>query len=323
MRDWNRVRQRKKFPMNIASHLVNDDMNEEDVALVYAMMMKSIIVEIIEMTEPSIKISDHGDYILEAIKSTILMTGKVLNLVDEAENISKVEESSGNLTDLIYIKITDLQLAINENVSESTPPMTSTNDLFKNYLTYALDGLPEAQFAFDDDLVLTSEPDMFYLKQIAKLIRETPTNHLEMYLWWTVIEDMIPYTTTELRHIYFSHVKALFGVDAESASRSSYCASATNKLMGPAVSSLFVDDRFLADVKPQVAIMLDNIKGAFESLAERAEWMDSETRVKTLQKLRKMGVFIGFPELVLNETLLDDFYLGVSMRIHQSVKNQH
>lgn len=303
--------------MDFASQLVNENMNEEDVALVYALMMKNIIAEIIQMTDPNIKINENADEILEAIKSTIQFTGKILSLVDEAENISKIEESSGNLSDLIYIKITDLQQAIDENVTaDSTPAMTSTNELFKNYLTLVLEGIPEAQFEFEDNLVLTSEPDLFYLKQVAKLIRETPTSQLEMYLWWTVVEDMIPYTTTELRHIYFSHVKALFGVDADSVSRTTYCASATNKLMGPAVSSLFVDHQFLDEVKPQVAIMLDNIKSAFESLAVKAEWMDSETRMKTLQKLKKMAILIGFPELVLNETLLDDFYTGVSEQLY-------
>lgn len=167
-----------------------DQLNDEDVTLVYGLLMKSVILEIIKLTDPSFKIDENSENILEGIKSTIEITGKILSLIDEAENISKVEDSNGHLSDLVYIKISDLQNAIDENVNESSSSKTSTNEVFKNYLSMILEGLPEGPFAYEDDIVLTSEPDMFYLKQMAKLIRDTPTSHLEMYLWWTIVEDL-------------------------------------------------------------------------------------------------------------------------------------
>lgn len=299
--------------MNLAEPFSDDSedkLKEEDVSLIYALLMKGVILEIIKLTDPSIKIDENAENIIESIKSTLEFTGKVLNLANEAENISKVETDSGNLSDLIYIKIADLQHAIDENnVNESTS-ITATNELFKRYLFTILEGIPEASFG-EDDIILTSEPDLFYLKQISKLIRETPPPQLEMYLWWSVIEDLILYTTSDLRHIYLSHVNALFG-DVNPAPRSTYCASATNNLMGPAISSLFVETQFLEEVKPHVAVMLENIRSSFKYLVEKAEWMDNLTRQKTLVKLNKMKSYIGFPELVHNSTILDAFYRGVS-----------
>lgn len=274
--------------------------------MAYFMLMKSVIVELVKTADPSIKF-ENEDVIKEAVSASHEMTRKVYAFIEIAENISRTEDSNGNLSDLIYIKIADLQEAVD---AESPSSDATQAKVFEEYINQILEGLPEAQFSLQHDMIITSSPDMHYLKLVIKLIRETPPNHIEMFLWWTTIEELLTYTTSDMRQLYYSYMKIMgFDVGFE---RSTLCASAINKLMGYSVSSLVVDEDFLSEIQPRVQRMVKNIQNSFEYLVEKSNWMDDETKIRTLKKSSKIKTLIGFPEWILDNEKLDDFYKGVS-----------
>jgi predicted metalloendopeptidase len=126
------------------------------------------------------------------------------------------------------------------------------------------------------------------------------------------VEDLILYTTSSMRALYQEYSKMITSVESTQ-SRTSYCTSAVNKLMGMAVSYLIVDDKqFLNTTKPKVEMMLDNIRLAFNTLVKNTTWMDYKTQLKTSEKSESMKSLIGFPEWILNKTELENYYKGVS-----------
>src|SRR5699024_7066218 len=58
--------------------------------------------------------------------------------------------------------------------------------------------------------------------------------------------------------------------------------------------------------------MIRNIKNEFMLILEEVEWMDDETRNDAKKKAQIMEEHIGFPEYILNSTLLDKDYEHVS-----------
>lgn len=114
-----------------------------------------------------------------------------------------------------------------------------------------------------------------------------------------------------MRQLYYDYSKMITGIETAQ-SRSSYCTSATNKLMGMAVSYLIIDDKdFTLKTKPRVEMMLDHIRMAFNNLVRHTTWMDWETKQRTSEKSQSMKSLIGFPDWILNKTALEDYYSGV------------
>lgn len=264
------------------------DLNETEVALLaYGVYMKEVIVAIVKAADPSFVTEENLEKISRAISVTIEISKEIYTYIDIAENASKVEDSDGNLSDLVYVKVSELQKIIDQELSgdESYP-------FVENYLTQMLSGIPEAQFEMDHDLILTSNADILYLKLALKLIQKTTPMHLEMFIWWSVIEDLILYTTTSMRQLYHDYSRTITGVDG-AVSRAGYCTASVNKLMGFAVSYLIVEDDFMTKTKPKVEKMIENIRRSFNNLVYHASWMDWETKESTLKKSQKMKSLIG------------------------------
>lgn len=309
-RKRSKVRYEKGESDNVENESYSDD---TDIAfLAYGMYMKEVIGAIIKKSDLSFNLEDIRENIAKSIKVTVDLSQKIYAFIDMAENASKAEDSSGNLSDLVYVKVTELQRIISEYLSPIKP-----NNIFELYLTQILNGIPEAQFEMETDVILTSNADILYLKLAIKLILETPPSHVEMFLWWSVVEDLILYTTSSMRRLYYDYTKMITGIDG-SASRSSYCTASVNKLMGFAVSYLIIDKNFMTETRPGVEQMIENIRRSFNNLVHQATWMDQETKESTLRKSQKMKSLIGFPEWLLNQTRLELYYRGVSSHLHLS-----
>lgn len=249
--------------------------------------MKEVISAIIKAANPTVDVNAHLKNIADSIQKTIDISKQIYSFIEVAENASKAEDSNGNLSDLVYVKIYELQKLVDEELSTAAHP-----PVFEQYLTHLLVGIPEAQFETESDMLLTSNADILYLKLAIKLMAETPPKHLEMFIWWSVIEDLILYTTTNMRQLYYDYSKTITGVDGAQ-SRSSYCTASVNKLMGFAVSFFIIENDFKTKTKPKVEKMVDNIRRAFNNLVYHATWMDFATKSSTLKKSQKMKSLIG------------------------------
>lgn len=161
-----------------------------------------------------------------------------------------------------------------------------------------------------------------------------------------IVDIIVPHSSDNLRKIWIDYINELTNIEIGE-SRSLFCASAVNELMGRckikfyfervkekffseivgeirpsfirntaiilgmAASWLFVDSSFHENKGKKVLEMLDNIKQAFASMVLRTDWMDQRTKLATLEKNRKMESQIGFPDWLFSENELDEYYDSV------------
>lgn len=57
--------------------------------------------------------------------------------------------------------------------------------------------------------------------------------------------------------------------------------------------------------------MLDNIKSSFVNSVDKLNWMDNSTKTKVKRKNDKMNFFVGYPDWMMDDRKLNDFYSGV------------
>lgn len=58
--------------------------------------------------------------------------------------------------------------------------------------------------------------------------------------------------------------------------------------------------------------MVNDIRTAFTEIVMELDWMDTETKERTLEKAHAMRPFIGFPGWLLTPGELEKYYEGVS-----------
>lgn len=70
--------------------------------------------------------------------------------------------------------------------------------------------------------------------------------------------------------------------------------------------------------------MIEDVREAFAAAVDQLDWMDSTTRVKTLNKLRAIRNFVGFPSWLLTLEQLDKHYKHVSTKkVEETTSTNH
>lgn len=67
--------------------------------------------------------------------------------------------------------------------------------------------------------------------------------------------------------------------------------------------------------------MLNEMKDVLRSLVGKTKWMDYNTKIATFEKIDGMKSLIGFPNWLLEEGKLDEYYDGVETDISAHLDN--
>lgn len=216
---------------------------------------------------------------------------------------------------MIYLNINELQ-----NESDRLLIAPQKIPIWKQYLQQLFDGIPEAMLNVNDAIILTSKPDVMYLANVIELISKTPLIEIELYIWWNIVEELILHTTSDIRDLHSDYAKTITHLET-STPRSIYCTGGVNQMMGMAVSYAIAKPNFYQEIRPKVITMLENIRTAFNQLVQQTNWMDEQTKLSTLEKSDAMKSLIGFPEWILDDGELDDFYENIKLNETTHLKN--
>ncbi|XP_076763055.1 M13 family metallopeptidase neprilysin 5 [Xylocopa sonorina] len=219
-------------------------------------------------------------------------------------------------TDDDYMLVDDLQKLTDGFVTEVNSTLTP-KPLWRPFIEHVFKDIDTLDLD-DKDRILVG--DLEYLKEIALMLALTEEQELETYIWWVIVDIVAPHSSDNLRRIWLNYVNEMTSVEIGE-SKSLFCATAVNELMGMAVSWLFVDPSFHEDKGKKVFEMMDDIKEAFASLVLQTDWMDQQTKMATLEKNRKMESQIGFPDWLFDEETLNEYYEGIDLSETEYLNN--
>lgn len=78
------------------------------------------------------------------------------------------------------------------------------------------------------------------------------------------------------------------------------------------VGALYVRKYFNEDSKKEALEMVTGIREEFAKILQEVDWMDDETRSNALDKAASMQTHIAYPDELLDDNKLIEFYKGVS-----------
>lgn len=127
------------------------------------------------------------------------------------------------------------------------------------------------------------------------------------YLMWrssSAVADMLDKKMRD-RHLEFS--KTLSG-KISSESRWEECVDLVSGTFPIATSALYIKNYFKRESRDTALEMVNSIKEEFQSILKTVPWMDDTTRAAALEKAKKMTAHIGYPDELMDDTKLIEYY---------------
>lgn len=160
--------------------------------------------------------------------------------------------------------------------------------------------------------ILVPAPD--YLRNMSEVVLAANKTTLSDYFIWTVLRRLVPFLSRPFREAETKYKRLTSHIKAEPA-RWLTCITTTNYHRGLtfATGSLYIEKAFDKKMIPLVKEMMDNIRQAFREEVSNLTWIDDTTRPKVYEKEEAIVEKIGYPEMCVNKTLLEEYYKGLEV----------
>ncbi len=216
-------------------------------------------------------------------KSATIAADEILKLETRMAHVMMPKEKSRNPMN-IYNKWTV------DNLSKTCPSFD-----WKKY--FASTGVK----SFDTIIVTT--PD--FIPELESILNEANIPTWKNYLKWIIINNGANYLSRDIEKVNFDFYGKELSGTSEMRPRWERVLDNENATMGEAIGKLYVDEFFPPAAKSKAANMVANIIEAFENRINALEWMSDATKKKSIEKLTKMTVKIGYPDKWKDYSTLD------------------
>ncbi|XP_046487451.1 endothelin-converting enzyme homolog isoform X1 [Neodiprion pinetum] len=300
-----RIRTRKRA---IEKDLPDED--EEGLMSVEQIYMTEIIREVTSNGTAKIcNLNDTGypnETEIARVVEQIYGMSEELYYLTHGDSNDTISEADFKYEDYMYVD--DLQKITDDYIKDVNLSLTP-RQIWRPFIEEVFKDIPGLDLTRKDKVLVE---DLDYLKEIAVLISATDDEVLEASIWWVVLDIVAPHSSENLREAWDKYLLSIADIEVWQ-SRSLHCVNSVNHLMGMAVSWLFVDPKFHEKMGQKVVEMLEDIRAAFASLVQQADWMDAQTKSATLEKSKKMASAIGHPHWLFEEAELNEYYEGINM----------
>ncbi len=144
------------------------------------------------------------------------------------------------------------------------------------------------------DTIVVTQPR--YMGALQTLLAENKISDWKSYMRWTLLRAASAQLTTKIESTNFDfYGKTLTGA-IKQRPREEKALQIVNGTVGEALGKLYVEKMFPSEAKTKAQNMIQNVVRAYENRINNLTWMSSETKIKAVEKLKKMTIKIGYPD---------------------------
>ncbi|KAG8183511.1 hypothetical protein JTE90_003861 [Oedothorax gibbosus] len=251
------------------------------------------------------------DYFLRGLNDTAISEYFKL-MVNSAEKLgANRQKAEEELAETLKFEIT---LA---NWTRSRNEIRNVNQLYNRYTVKELTELaPQINWLkffngllprpiSENQSIIVQTPD--YIFQLDKLLPDTNKRVLANYMMWRVTFSIIDFLSKDWRDLEQAYTTAITGKPQESP-RWAECLYTVKDNLGIAFSSYYVRHNFNDESKESALELVEYIRQAFVNILKRTEWMGETAKMRAIEKAKKVKPYIGYPQELLNDTLVSPIY---------------
>jgi putative endopeptidase len=167
--------------------------------------------------------------------------------------------------------------------------------------------------------IVVSQPK--YLTALDAIFKENKIEDLKSYMRWTLLRQSSGLLSDEIETANWQfYSKTLQGALKQRA-RHERALQVVNGTVGEALGKLYVEKKFPAAAKAKAKAMIDNVVLAYENRINNLTWMSPDTKIKAVQKLKKITIKIGYPDKWEDYSKLDIQTLASGGTYFENMKN--
>ncbi len=134
-----------------------------------------------------------------------------------------------------------------------------------------------------------------YYDKLNAMLKSVSVNDWKIYLKANALTAYANFLSQPFTDASFQYTKVLTGQGVKK-TRAEEMTQAVDRSIGHALAQLYVKKYFTAAAKKRMAVLVDNLKKAFEARVDRLEWMSDSTKAKAKEKLYAFTEKIGYPD---------------------------
>jgi putative endopeptidase len=134
-----------------------------------------------------------------------------------------------------------------------------------------------------------------YYDKLNAMLKSVSINDWKAYLKANALTSYANYLSRPFADASFAYTKILTG-QAVKKKRAEEMTQAVDRSLGHALAQLYVKKYFPEDAKKRMAVLVDNLKKAFETRINNLDWMSDSTKSKAKEKLTAFSEKIGYPD---------------------------
>lgn len=134
-----------------------------------------------------------------------------------------------------------------------------------------------------------------YYDKLNSMLKSVSINDWKIYLKAKTLNRFANMLSKPFSNASFEYSKILSG-QAVRKPRGEEMTEAVDRSLGHALAQLYVKKYFPEEAKKRMALLVDNLKKAFEARVNKLEWMSDSTKTKAIEKLNTFREKIGYPE---------------------------
>ncbi|KAL6249560.1 hypothetical protein RBB50_003413 [Rhinocladiella similis] len=177
--------------------------------------------------------------------------------------------------------------------------------------------------SYNIDRIIVMAPK--YLKDLSKLLDDTPMETLHTYIAWKVVQTFNGYIEADALVPYKRFQNELQGKDPDSSpERWRKCVNHVDGGIGWLLSRFFVEKAFSAKAKAFGDQIVSDIKDQFIEKLKVTDWMEKEVIDLAINKVHNIVQKIGYPDKspdILNPDALYDYYKPVKVNASSFFEN--
>ncbi|XP_046742992.1 neprilysin-2 isoform X2 [Diprion similis] len=162
----------------------------------------------------------------------------------------------------------------------------------------------------DDEIVIVNVPS--YISDLETLMTVTPKRVQANYVIWRATGASVSYLNELIRNRQLDYSTALSG-KTEREARWKECVDIVSSSLAGSTGALYVRKYFKEDAKKNAVEMVADIRHEFTKILEKVDWMDEKTRKAALEKAASMATHIAYPDELLDDKKLEEFYDGLEL----------
>jgi putative endopeptidase len=240
------------------------------------------------------------DYYLSTDERTVNVKNEYVQHIRKMFELLRLDEREASMQANTILKIeTDLA-----KVSKS---MEDLRDPYANYNLMAVSSLNQQlgtafwqdlfnEFGLENmDSVIVSQPVFF--KAIAPILNKYSLDEWKSYLKWNLVNEYASYLSSDFadEDFYFFNT-ILYGVK-EQKPRWEIVVDETNEALGELIGQVYVQEYLPKNTKEKLEEIGENIRTVYADHIKKLDWMSEETKVKALNKLAKINMKVGYPDV--------------------------